>query len=346
MWRYVVFMEVRIHQPQAKGPGSQTTVMCERRGYHIFSHSRTFQVRLIKDVTHTVCPEWGRSEPNLATHSTRLKGEVTHPGQDTSLPQDTPNRTQTPDPPAIKTIVTLTGSTGNPQRGDGNPKESSPFINSSDVEKSQQYDGKNMALFEEEMDTSPMVSSLLSSLANYSNLPQGSKEHEEAENNEEARKKPVKILGLSGTDTGDKPRGQSWAANVDPEGHVFAGCKLRVIDWSRKERKRRGAENRGPLGPHDLHTQQSALLQTCSWPPPPQPLSPTPYVVLRGNEESQRLLTAPRMGTLMGVYLPCLQNIFGVILFLRMTWLVGIGGVLGTFIIVFMCCSTVTGKIL
>uniref|UniRef100_A0A8C1ZBG5 Solute carrier family 12 member 5b n=1 Tax=Cyprinus carpio TaxID=7962 RepID=A0A8C1ZBG5_CYPCA len=115
-------------------------------------------------------------------------------------------------------------------------RESSPFINSStsDVEKSQQYDGKNMALFEEEMDTSPMVSSLLSSLANYSNLTQGSKEHEEAENNEEA----------------------------------------------------------------------------------------------------------PRMGTLMGVYLPCMQNILGVILFLRMTWLVGAGGVLGTFIIVFMCCST------
>uniref|UniRef100_A0A8C2KIC8 Solute carrier family 12 member 5b n=1 Tax=Cyprinus carpio TaxID=7962 RepID=A0A8C2KIC8_CYPCA len=91
------------------------------------------------------------------------------------------------------------------------------------------------------MDTSPMVSSLLSSLANYSNLTQGSKEHEEAENNEEARKKTVQ---------------------------------------------------------------------------------------------------APRMGTLMGVYLPCMQNILGVILFLRMTWLVGAGGVLGTFIIVFMCCST------
>ncbi|KAI1891027.1 hypothetical protein AGOR_G00159630 [Albula goreensis] len=133
------------------------------------------------------------------------------------------------------------GDGGPNSQGDGNPKESSPFINSSDVEKSQQYDGKNMALFEEEMDTSPMVSSLLSSLANYSNLTQGSKEHEEAENNEEARKKQVK---------------------------------------------------------------------------------------------------APRMGTLMGVYLPCLQNIFGVILFLRMTWVVGIGGVLGSFIIVFMCCST------
>lgn len=48
------------------------------------------------------------------------------------------------------------------------------------------------------------------------------------------------------------------------------------------------------------------------------------------------------MGTLMGVYLPCLQNIFGVILFLRMTWVVGIGGVMGSFIIVLICCSTVS----
>uniref|UniRef100_A0A3B3UMS3 Solute carrier family 12 member 5b n=1 Tax=Poecilia latipinna TaxID=48699 RepID=A0A3B3UMS3_9TELE len=131
--------------------------------------------------------------------------------------------------------------------GDGHPKESSPFINSSaasDMEKSQQYDGKSMALFEEEIDTSPMVSSLLSSLANYSNLPTGSKEHEEAENNEE------------------------------------------------------------------------------------------------GSRPSKKPVKAPQLGTLMGVYLPCIQNIFGVILFLRMTWMVGIGGVFGSFIIVFMCCST------
>uniref|UniRef100_A0A6Q2YRS8 Solute carrier family 12 member 5b n=1 Tax=Esox lucius TaxID=8010 RepID=A0A6Q2YRS8_ESOLU len=140
------------------------------------------------------------------------------------------------------------GEGGPNSQGDGNPKESSPFINSSsasDVEKSQQYDGKNMALFEEEMDNSPMVSSILSSLANYSNLPQGSKEHEEAENEEGAapsKKKPA--------------------------------------------------------------------------------------------------VKAPSLGTLMGVYLPCIQNIFGVILFLRMTWMVGIGGVFGSFFIVFMCCST------
>lgn len=53
---------------------------------------------------------------------------------------------------------------------------------------------------------------------------------------------------------------------------------------------------------------------------------------------------APQLGTLMGVYLPCIQNIFGVILFLRMTWLVGIGGVIGTFIIVTMCCTTVSAR--
>lgn len=57
---------------------------------------------------------------------------------------------------------------------------------------------------QEEMDTSPMVSSLLSSLANYSNLPQGSKEHEEAENNEaeSSRKKPVKVRTNDGGSKG------------------------------------------------------------------------------------------------------------------------------------------------
>ncbi|KAI4898138.1 hypothetical protein NFI96_015401 [Prochilodus magdalenae] len=124
--------------------------------------------------------------------------------------------------------------------GDGNPKESSPFINNTDNDKGPLYDGKNMALFEEEMDSNPMVSSLLSKLANYTNLTQGVREHEEADEEEEAKKKTVK---------------------------------------------------------------------------------------------------SPQMGTFIGVYLPCLQNILGVILFLRMTWIVGTAGILEAFIIVAMCCS-------
>ncbi|XP_029445784.1 solute carrier family 12 member 7 isoform X2 [Rhinatrema bivittatum] len=121
--------------------------------------------------------------------------------------------------------------------GDGNSRESTAFINSAEMDKGYIYEGKNMALFEEEMDSNPMVSSLLNKLANYTNLPQGVKEHEEDD------------------------------------------------DSKRKERK------------------------------------------------------ATRMGTFIGVYLPCLQNILGVILFLRLTWIVGAAGVLESFCIVFMCCS-------
>lgn len=52
------------------------------------------------------------------------------------------------------------------------------------------------------------------------------------------------------------------------------------------------------------------------------------------------------MGTFMGVYLPCLQNIFGVILFLRLTWVVGIAGIMESFCMVFICCSCVSDPLL
>ncbi|CAL1576516.1 unnamed protein product [Knipowitschia caucasica] len=132
------------------------------------------------------------------------------------------------------------------RKGDGVPKENSPFINNTDNDKananSNSYDGTNMALFEEEMDSNPMVSSLLNKLANYTNLTQGAQEHEEADEDEGAKKKAVK---------------------------------------------------------------------------------------------------SPQMGTFMGVYLPCLQNILGVILFLRLTWIVGTAGILESLAIVGLCCSCV-----
>uniref|UniRef100_A0A8C7C8A8 Solute carrier family 12 member 7 n=1 Tax=Neovison vison TaxID=452646 RepID=A0A8C7C8A8_NEOVI len=116
--------------------------------------------------------------------------------------------------------------------GDGNPRENSPFISHTDVDQESFLEGKNMALFEEEMDSNPMVSSLLNKLANYTNLSQGVVEHEEHE--EDSKRREVK---------------------------------------------------------------------------------------------------SPRMGTCIGVYLPCLQNILGVILFLRLTWIVGAAGVLESFLI-------------
>ncbi|XP_016067693.1 PREDICTED: solute carrier family 12 member 7 [Miniopterus natalensis] len=121
--------------------------------------------------------------------------------------------------------------------GDGQSRENSPIINNGDMERESFFEGKNMALFEEEMDSNPMVSSLLNKLANYTNLSQGVVEHEE---DEDSRRREVK---------------------------------------------------------------------------------------------------SPGMGTFIGVYLPCLQNILGVILFLRLTWIVGVAGVLESFLIVFMCCT-------
>ncbi|XP_036081622.1 solute carrier family 12 member 7 isoform X2 [Rousettus aegyptiacus] len=120
--------------------------------------------------------------------------------------------------------------------GDGRWTGSSGAVNGGEAERESLFEGKNMALFEEEMDSNPMVSSLLNKLANYTNLSQGVVEHEQAE------------------------------------------------DSQRREAR------------------------------------------------------SPGMGTLIGVYLPCLQNILGVILFLRLTWIVGAAGVLESLLIVSMCC--------
>ncbi|KAG7482068.1 solute carrier family 12 member 4 [Solea senegalensis] len=125
--------------------------------------------------------------------------------------------------------------------GHGNHSENSPFINNADAagKKSDFYD-RNLALFEEELDSRPKVSSFLSRLVNYTNITQGAKEHEEEESTEASHRETPK---------------------------------------------------------------------------------------------------SPNMGTLMGVYLPCLQNIFGVILFLRLTWIVGMAGIMQSLLIVLMCCS-------
>jgi hypothetical protein len=46
-----------------------------------------------------------------------------------------------------------------------------------------------------------------------------------------------------------------------------------------------------------------------------------------------------KLGTMFGVFLPCVQNILGVILFLRTVWVTGIAGVGGALLIVAICVS-------
>ena len=69
----------------------------------------------------------------------------------------------------------------------------------------------------------------------------------------------------------------------------------------------------------------------------PFPLPPSPSLF-----SLPTLQKSAEMGTLMGVYLPCLQNILGVILFLRLTWIVGIAGWLQALVIVCLCCLSVS----
>uniref|UniRef100_F7H4Y9 Solute carrier family 12 member 6 n=1 Tax=Callithrix jacchus TaxID=9483 RepID=F7H4Y9_CALJA len=181
-------------------------------------------------------PETSRSEPmsEMSGATTSLATVALDPPSDrTSHPQD------------VTEDLSQNSITGEHSQllDDGHKKARNAYLNNSNYEEGDEYFDKNLALFEEEMDTRPKVSSLLNRMANYTNLTQGAKEHEEAENITEGKKKPTKT---------------------------------------------------------------------------------------------------PQMGTFMGVYLPCLQNIFGVILFLRLTWVVGTAGVLQAFAIVLICCCCVS----
>ncbi|CAK7300102.1 Solute carrier family 12 member 6 [Vulpes lagopus] len=178
-------------------------------------------------------PETSRSEPvsEMSGATTSLATVALDPASDrNSNPQDV-----TEDP----SQNSITGEHSQLLDDGHNKKARNAYLNNSNYEEGDEYFDRNLALFEEEMDTRPKVSSLLNRMANYTNLTQGAKEHEEAENITEGKKKPTKT---------------------------------------------------------------------------------------------------PQMGTFMGVYLPCLQNIFGVILFLRLTWVVGTAGVLQAFAIVLICC--------
>jgi hypothetical protein len=59
------------------------------------------------------------------------------------------------------------------------------------------------------------------------------------------------------------------------------------------------------------------------------------------NNESDELvshLSDAQLNTLFGVYLPCVQNIIGVIVFIRLYWVVGVSGIIEGMIIIGLCC--------
>lgn len=55
-------------------------------------------------------------------------------------------------------------------------------------------------------------------------------------------------------------------------------------------------------------------------------------------------LQRAKLGTVLGVYLPTIQHIFGVLMFVRLAWIVGHAGFLEAFFMVLMCCLTVSAQ--
>uniref|UniRef100_A0A0E0JHL3 Cation chloride cotransporter n=1 Tax=Oryza punctata TaxID=4537 RepID=A0A0E0JHL3_ORYPU len=51
------------------------------------------------------------------------------------------------------------------------------------------------------------------------------------------------------------------------------------------------------------------------------------------------LETETKLGTMMGVFVPCLQNILGIIYYIRFTWIVGMGGIWQSLVLVAFCGS-------
>ncbi|MCO5570007.1 hypothetical protein L7F22_023722 [Adiantum nelumboides] len=71
-----------------------------------------------------------------------------------------------------------------------------------------------------------------------------------------------------------------------------------------------------------------------------QPAAPTSQ---RDGEDvaitlGERRRRDTKLGTLMGVFVPCLQNILGIIFYIRFSWIVGIAGVWHSLILISLCC--------
>jgi hypothetical protein len=54
--------------------------------------------------------------------------------------------------------------------------------------------------------------------------------------------------------------------------------------------------------------------------------------------ESPASSSSAQLSTLFGVFLPCVQNIIGVIIFIRLYWVVGVSGIIEGMIIIGLCC--------
>ncbi|XP_042428392.1 cation-chloride cotransporter 1-like isoform X3 [Zingiber officinale] len=77
---------------------------------------------------------------------------------------------------------------------------------------------------------------------------------------------------------------------------------------------------------------------------------PTPSSPRNGGEDISITIglpkvASPKLGTMMGVFVPCLQNILGIIYYIRFSWIVGVSGIGEALLLVAFCgsCTFLTG---
>ncbi|KAF8571428.1 hypothetical protein P879_01440 [Paragonimus westermani] len=68
-------------------------------------------------------------------------------------------------------------------------------------------------------------------------------------------------------------------------------------------------------------------------------IEPTVDETKQLREKQAKADERKRLGTFLGVFLPCCQNILGILLFVRVGWITGVAGALQSATIVIMCCS-------
>ncbi|GJP72957.1 hypothetical protein CLOP_g3724 [Closterium sp. NIES-67] len=70
------------------------------------------------------------------------------------------------------------------------------------------------------------------------------------------------------------------------------------------------------------------------------PKSPHESDSLQVHRDQDTVPSPGKLGTLTGVYIPCVQNILGIIFYIRLSWIVGIAGVSGSLMVVAVTCAS------
>uniref|UniRef100_A0A6G1S8U8 Solute carrier family 12 member 5 n=1 Tax=Aceria tosichella TaxID=561515 RepID=A0A6G1S8U8_9ACAR len=217
--------------------------------------------------------------------------------------------------PTMKSATTTSTSQEQQQQQQQRASQPSHHHHNQQQQHNNQKSGSQSAqlyLFHEDLHPQQRISSLLASM---SNLQPPQTSH-------------------SSSRSADTSPGQTLARSLGGGRSPGAGGGLPAIDYSPAERSLTPAPGRSDQTGSAGDTEAGGGGRTGHF----GDGSDTPTYGKDQERQQQQQPEKANLGTLTGVYFPCVQNIFGVILFIRMVWIVGTAGVPTAFALVFVCC--------